>query len=162
MNTKLLAIIGMSTILAACTPPNPDTPNLEVSNIEITNEGSTNIFQEDPMQDQKTLEDFEQIEANTVTVTTTKGDIVFEIYADTVPVTAQNFLNLAQDGYFDGIVFHRVEPGFVVQFGDPQTKTPGTQALWGTGGPGYTIPDEFDPTLRHDSEGIVSMANRGP
>lgn len=109
----------------------------------------------------KTLSDFTPIEANTVTLTTTKGDIVIELYKKDVPVTMANFLNLVSSGFYDGIVFHRVIPNFMAQMGDPLTKDPSQQARWGTGGPGYTIPDEFVSNYKHDSEGIVSMANVG-
>lgn len=110
----------------------------------------------------KTLADFEPIEAKTVTLETSKGTIVIDLFTEKAPLTTLNFLTLVKDGFYDGIVFHRVEPNFVVQFGDPLTKDSSKQALWGTGGPGYTIADEFHPDLTHDSEGILSMANRGP
>lgn len=109
----------------------------------------------------KQLSDFEVIQATQATITTTKGDITFELYRDLAPITTANFLNLAKSGYYDGIVFHRVIPDFMAQVGDPLTKDPNQQALWGTGGPGYTIPDEFGAGLSHNSEGIVSMANAG-
>jgi cyclophilin family peptidyl-prolyl cis-trans isomerase len=67
-----------------------------------------------------------------------------------------------KSGYYNGIKFHRIIPDFMAQVGDPLTKDDSQKALWGTGGPGYTIADEFEPTLKHDSEGIVSMANAGP
>jgi peptidyl-prolyl cis-trans isomerase B (cyclophilin B) len=111
---------------------------------------------------QKTVADFEKIEAKTVTLKTTKGDITFDIYTDTVPLTAANFLNLAKSGFYNGIVFHRVIPDFMAQVGDPLTKEPGMESQWGTGGPGYVIADEFDPSLKHDGPGVVSMANAGP
>ncbi len=111
---------------------------------------------------EKTLADFEKIAAKTVTLKTTKGDITFEIYTNQVPLTAQNFLNLAKSGLYDGIVFHRVIPDFMAQVGDPLTKEAGMESQWGTGGPGYTIADEFDPSLKHDGPGVVSMANSGP
>jgi cyclophilin family peptidyl-prolyl cis-trans isomerase len=87
-------------------------------------------------------------------IETGKGKIVIELYRDRAPKTVENFVKLAKDGFYNGIIFHRVIPGFMVQTGDPT----GT----GTGGPGYTFPDEFAPGLRHDSAGIVSMANAGP
>lgn len=110
---------------------------------------------------EKTLQDFTKIEAESVTLHTTKGDITFEIYTDKVPLTAQNFLNLASDGFYDGIVFHRVIEDFMAQAGDPLSKDPSKQAQWGTGGPGYVIADEFVDDLKHDSAGVVSMANKG-
>jgi len=86
-------------------------------------------------------------------IKTEKGDIHIELYDDLVPLTVNNFVFLARQGFYDGVTFHRVIPGFMAQTGDPT----GT----GTGGPGYTFADEFTPELRHDSEGIVSMANAG-
>ena len=87
-------------------------------------------------------------------IKTTKGDIELDLYADRTPVTVANFVNLAQRGYYDGVTFHRVIPNFMVQGGDPTGS--------GAGGPGYRFEDEFDPGLRHDSAGILSMANAGP
>src|SRR5215207_7331267 len=82
----------------------------------------------------------------------------YEYYANFVtergPEKVSNFVFLARDGYFDGTTFHRVIENFMVQGGDPT----GT----GTGGPGYRIPDEFHPDLRHDRPGVLSMANAGP
>ncbi len=84
---------------------------------------------------------------------TNKGKFTIELFEDLVPVTAKNFIDLAEKGFFDGLIFHRVIDGFMIQGGDPE----GT----GMGGPGYTIPDEFTPKLRHDGEGVLSMANTG-
>jgi cyclophilin family peptidyl-prolyl cis-trans isomerase len=84
---------------------------------------------------------------------TAKGDIRIQLYDDLVPLTVNNFVFLARQGYYDGVTFHRVISGFMAQSGDPT----GT----GSGGPGYQFADEFNPLLRHDSEGIVSMANAG-
>lgn len=85
---------------------------------------------------------------------TEKGDIKARFFAEEAPVTVNNFVFLAREGYFDGTTFHRVIKNFMVQGGDPT----GT----GTGGPGYRIPDEFSPSLRHDRPGLLSMANAGP
>jgi cyclophilin family peptidyl-prolyl cis-trans isomerase len=90
----------------------------------------------------------------TVTIETKHGTITAEMFSDGAPKTAGNFIELAKKGYYDGLVFHRVIKDFMIQGGCPQ----GT----GTGGPGYTIPDEFAPGLRHDGAGIFSMANAGP
>ena len=81
------------------------------------------------------------------------GTITLELYSSKVPVTVNNFIFLAKDGYYDGVTFHRVIPGFMAQTGDPT----GT----GTGSPGYRFDNEFHPDLSHDSKGIVSMANAG-
>jgi peptidyl-prolyl cis-trans isomerase B (cyclophilin B) len=89
-----------------------------------------------------------------IIVKTSKGDIAATIFASKVPMTAANFLNLAQKGFYDGLTFHRVIPDFMIQGGDPR----GT----GSGGPGYSFADEFDKSLRHSKAGIFSMANAGP
>ena len=88
------------------------------------------------------------------TFKTEKGDITVQLFADRAPRTVENFVTLARAGFYDGTTFHRVIGGFMAQGGDPT----GT----GTGGPGYQIGDEFDPSLRHDSPGTLSMANAGP
>ena len=85
---------------------------------------------------------------------TNHGDFTVELFADRAPITAGNFRDLAEKGYFDGLTFHRVIDGFMIQGGCPK----GT----GTGGPGYTIKDEFHPELQHGTEGMLSMANAGP
>ena len=86
-------------------------------------------------------------------IQTEKGTIRIELFADEAPVTVNNFVFLAREGYYNDITFHRVIPGFMAQTGDPT----GT----GTGGPGYTIVDEFSPELRHDEAGMLSLANKG-
>ncbi len=85
---------------------------------------------------------------------TNLGVFQVELFDDRAPSTTKNFADLIEKGYYDGIVFHRVISGFMIQGGCPDGN--------GTGGPGYSIPDEFHPELRHDSEGILSMANSGP
>ncbi len=87
-------------------------------------------------------------------IETNKGTINLTLFADRVPFTVANFVNLAQRGYYNGLKFHRVIENFMVQGGCPL----GT----GTGGPGYKFEDEFDPGLRHDRPGTLSMANSGP
>jgi peptidyl-prolyl cis-trans isomerase B (cyclophilin B) len=85
---------------------------------------------------------------------TDKGDIELQLFAERAPKTVENFVTLNEKGFYDGLTFHRVIPDFMIQGGCPQ----GT----GTGGPGYTFEDEFHPELKHDSAGILSMANAGP
>jgi peptidyl-prolyl cis-trans isomerase B (cyclophilin B) len=97
-----------------------------------------------------------------VKITTTKGEIDGVLFASKTPITVANFCNLSKRKYYDGIVFHRVIPEFMVQVGDPLTKQPGTEDRWGTGGPGYTFADEFRNDLKHDKPGVFSMANSGP
>lgn len=90
----------------------------------------------------------------TATVSTDKGDMVIELFADKTPKTVNNFVFLAREGFYDNITFHRVIGDFMAQGGDPT----GT----GRGGPGYRFEDEFHPELRHNKPGILSMANAGP
>ena len=92
--------------------------------------------------------------AHTAEIDTSMGTITIELYADDAPKTVENFETLAKKGFYDGLMFHRVIPKFMVQTGDPQ----GT----GMGGPGYTFADELSPKLKHDRAGRVSMANAGP
>jgi cyclophilin family peptidyl-prolyl cis-trans isomerase len=90
----------------------------------------------------------------TARMETEKGEMVIELFADKAPKTVNNFVFLARQGFYDDIIFHRVIANFMAQGGDPT----GT----GTGGPGYKFEDEFDPSLKHDKPGILSMANAGP
>ena len=85
---------------------------------------------------------------------TDKGTMVIALFADKTPKTVNNFVFLSREGYYDGVIFHRVINNFMVQGGDPT----GT----GMGGPGYKFGDEFHPSLKHDKQGILSMANAGP
>lgn len=82
------------------------------------------------------------------------GVFVAEMFEDKAPLTTKNFIDLVEKGFYDGLIFHRVIDGFMIQGGDPT----GT----GMGGPGYQIKDEFGEGLKHDDEGILSMANAGP
>ncbi len=85
---------------------------------------------------------------------TSMGEFRAQLREDLVPMTAQNFIDLSNDEFYDGLIFHRVIEGFMIQDGCPNGN--------GTGGPGYTFDDEFHPDLRHDEPGILSMANSGP
>jgi len=89
-----------------------------------------------------------------VTVTTNKGDFRIELFEARAPRTTANFISLVEKGFYDGVPFHRVIDGFMIQGGCPEGS--------GRGGPGYTIDDEFHPELRHEGEGVLSMANAGP
>ena len=88
------------------------------------------------------------------TIKTDRGDIRLELYQEKTPRTVKNFVDLANDGFYNGLTFHRVIPDFMIQGGCPE----GT----GTGDPGYKFEDEFHPDLRHDGPGVLSMANSGP
>lgn len=104
----------------------------------------------------------EEVNGLTAVFKTTMGDFEIELYPKEAPETVWNFVNLAEgrqktakEGpFYNGIIFHRVIRGFMIQGGDPEGS--------GRGGPGYRFDDEFSPNRRHDSEGILSMANAGP
>ncbi len=162
-----ITLIMSSLIFASCTqkttPQNIQlTKTTQPKQTETTTSNPTNTNQLQKGTLMKTLQDFEKIEATQVTIKTTKGEMTFKLFRDKAPLTTANFLNLIKDGFYDGIVFHRVIPDFMAQVGDPLTKEPGTETRWGTGGPGYQIADEFDPELKHDKAGVLSMANSGP
>jgi peptidyl-prolyl cis-trans isomerase B (cyclophilin B) len=90
----------------------------------------------------------------TASITTEKGVIHLNLFADQAPLTVANFVNLARRGFYNNLKFHRVIADFMIQGGCPKGN--------GTGGPGYTFRDEFVSGLRHDRPGILSMANAGP
>ena len=92
---------------------------------------------------------------STAIIETNLGTIVFKLLPDLAPETVRNFEKLARDGFYNGTLFHRVIPGFMIQGGDPNTKS-GNRSTWGTGGPGHTIKAEFSSRSHH--RGIVSMA----
>lgn len=94
-----------------------------------------------------------EIAKKQIRLTTEKGDIVFELFADTAPLTVSNFVYLTNGGYYNGLTFHRREEGFVIQGGDPSGN--------GTGGPGYKFGDELADKYTY-TRGIVAMANAGP
>ena len=91
-----------------------------------------------------------------VNIETNHGNISFNLLPDLAPEHVRNFVKLANDGFYDGTLFHRVIPGFMIQGGDPNTKDPNKKSQWGMGGPGYTINAEFNS--RSHLRGIVSMA----
>lgn len=101
------------------------------------------------------------ISATMVTIHTAKGDIVLDLYPNDAPKTVQNFATLAKKGYYNGLIFHRVEPGFVIQGGDPNGNGTGGYSIFGA-----TFPDELNPnTPSYQAgyqEGVLAMANRGP
>ncbi len=171
--TWLGLIGGAALILGGCTlkSPTPEdnsksSTSQEISNIKETASSTDSAQSNTNLEEQKgpmvkTINDFTPIEGKKVTIKTTQGEFVIDLYRDQAPLTTLNFLTLVKDKFYDGIVFHRVIPGFMAQVGDPLTKDANKQALWGSGGPGYTIPDEFGQGLKHDKKGIVSMANAG-
>ena len=104
----------------------------------------------EPLLQESPLQDGEEI----AVMETSLGVIKLRFFPEQAPLAVENFLTLAKEGYYDGVTFHRVIADFMIQGGDPT----GT----GTGGPGYTIKDEFSSKLTHEGAGVLSMANAGP
>ncbi|PQE21502.1 peptidyl-prolyl cis-trans isomerase-like 3 protein [Rutstroemia sp. NJR-2017a BBW] len=92
-----------------------------------------------------------------VTLHTSLGDIKIEVFCESVPKTAENFLGLCASNYYDGSLFHRLIPNFMIQGGAPPSQPKGGTSIWEE-----PFEDEIRPTLRHNARGIVSMANKGP
>ncbi len=152
----LLPISTPTTALPAPTStPAPQTtsPFTEPvpSNSELTEAKICETASDPPVPPTGTV-DFSGLDYFTL-LETDKGDIRIRLFDDRAPNTTENFINLACIGFYDGIVFHRVIPDFVVQGGDPM----GT----GIGGPGYRFADQFHPDLNHSVKGAMSMANSG-
>jgi cyclophilin family peptidyl-prolyl cis-trans isomerase len=143
----LIGVIVLILMGAGCAADQTTTETEELdSQITQSMEEETNAWEHPGV-----LKD-EEIQNKQVRITTEKGDIVFELYADSAPLTVSNMVYLVGEGYYDGLAFHRREEGFVIQGGDPNGD--------GTGGPGYTFFDELDDDYSYD-HGIVAMANRG-
>ncbi len=153
---NVFILIGFVFILSSCASQNQEMPKpvsqtIEASSIfESKNAASqTAAALSTTVNESKKDEDIVKVK-----IETTLGVIEADLFAKEVPQTVENFTKLAKKGFYDGIIFHRVIPDFMIQTGDPT----GT----GMGGPGYQFEDEFSPKLRHDKPYILSMANAGP
>ena len=93
----------------------------------------------------------------TVVLETTQGDVVIELMPSVAPLAVANFVTHIEEGYYDGLTFHRVIPGFMIQGGDPQGSGRGGKSIWGR-----PFPDEFSTDVRFDEKGLLAMANAGP
>lgn len=132
--------------------PKPAPPSTDASSQALPPTGDESLKPEGPATEQPAEEAATkpgEEDKTIVKITTPKGVITCEIYDQIVPITAGNFLALVEDGFYNGLTFHRIEPGFCAQGGDPKGD--------GTGGPGFTIPDEVTEKLKHD-KGMLSMA----
>ncbi len=116
--------------------------------------GCTTTQTDDTATNDKTLTEQKMQTNRHAIIETNMGTMELELFEDKAPITTKNFIDLAEKGFYDGVIFHRVIEGFMIQGGDPT----GT----GMGGPGYSIDDEFGPGLKFDKEGVLAMANSGP
>lgn len=125
----------------------------QTSQADATNAGSDNQEQKNPTKKKK------KTEMTKVLLKTSMGDIVIALYDET-PLHKENFIKLVNDKYYDGVLFHRIIQNFMIQTGDPESKTAKPGQMLGNGGPGYTIPAEFVPGLYH-KRGAVAAARMG-
>lgn len=136
-----VCVLVATLALSGCPKPEPPPPPAEPAEsvTPTTPAASEPAKESEPVAEDKTI----------LVIKTSKGDITAELYDEQTPITAGNFLLLAESGFYNGLTFHRVVPNFVIQGGDPNGD--------GTGGPGFTIPDETGRGFTH-YEGILSMA----
>lgn len=93
----------------------------------------------------------------TATIETTDGTFTVKLFCDIAPKACENFISLAEKGYYNGVIFHRIIKGFMIQGGDPTGTGTGGQSIWGK-----NFEDEYSPSVRFDRPGLLAMANRGP
>ena len=154
-------------------PSNPPTPASDVGKLEFVDgqqmhsdnyNFTTEINGPTPLQlPVRSLADFSASETATIAhLDTSRGQLTVELYPDRAPLTVANFVHLVRQDFYNGLHFHRVEPGFVAQIGDPASRNvsdPDALMQLGTGYPGYRLEDEFGTGLSHNQAGILSMAN---
>lgn len=143
MKAKIAIILIGLIILSGCAQQYSISPSIPMASVQ---ESPTNLNQE--------IQNNSMAKNPIAVFETNMGTFKAEIFKDKVPLTADNFLNLAKKGFYNNLTFHRIIDGFMIQGGDPKGD--------GTGGPGYEIKDEFHPQLKHSSKGMLSMANAGP
>ena len=141
---KLLIILLSAVLMLACQPS---------SKADAATTGSDNQEQKNPTKKKK------KTEMTKVLLKTTMGDIVIALYDET-PLHKENFIKLVNEKYYDGVLFHRIIQNFMIQTGDPESKTAKPGQMLGNGGPGYTIPAEFVTGLYH-KRGAVAAARMG-
>ncbi len=178
MNNILIAFIGVGlvvivTIVGVAQFANTDSVSPTSNQISNNSVSRTDSYSATDQQQEittststvtattttNTIENNKQI--MTATLKTNKGDITIELLGEATPKTVENFVKLAQAGFYDGVKFHRIIKGFMIQGGDPLTKDDTKKASWGTGGPGYQFADEIGSGNRN-AIGTISMANAGP
>ncbi|MGB0757769.1 MAG: peptidylprolyl isomerase [Patescibacteria group bacterium] len=134
---------------------------VETQPTDTTSQNTNETTMEEPTTPKApTATSADDVKYSQATVNTNMGSFTVSFYSELSPKTVQNFQNLAESGFYDGVKFHRIIKGFMIQAGDPQSKDDSLQARWGTGGPGYTFADEFND--RKIVQGSLAMANAGP
>jgi peptidylprolyl isomerase len=136
-------------------------PKNSVSNSDdVQTDTSSEQSQDTGLEKNIDMENMDMGKTVNVVLQTSKGDIELELFEEKMPITVGNFVKLAQEDFYDGVKFHRVMQNFMIQAGDPKTKDDSLAQEWGTGGPGYTIQDEFVEGLTN-VRGTIAMANTG-
>ena len=141
---NVLIILLSALLMLACS---------QASQADTATTGSDNQEQKNPTKKKKPAQ------MTKVLLKTSMGDIVIALYDET-PLHKENFIKLVNDKYYDGVLFHRIIQNFMIQTGDPESKTAKPGQMLGNGGPGYTIPAEFVPGLYH-KRGAVAAARMG-
>ena len=150
---KYFLVFFITAILLGCKDTNSNQDQVDQTNSDQIQQTK----QEEIMADSIETKDAAKNLQTVAVIKTNMGVIEVELFDKLVPKTVENFTGLAKKGYYDGIIFHRVIDGFMIQTGDPTGTGRGGESLWGT-----KFADEFHPTLKHDKPGILSMANAGP
>jgi cyclophilin family peptidyl-prolyl cis-trans isomerase len=152
--TTVYEAVATPTVPASPEPTAIPTPTESAPTEEESSMMPVNPADRDGMYSAPPAMEIDPAKTYVATISTAKGNIVINLFAEKVPNTVNNFVFLARQGFYDSTTFHRVIADFMAQGGDPT----GT----GGGSPGYRFPDEFHPDLKHDRPGILSMANSGP
>ena len=152
-----IGLVGYNVITPKIPAPLPITDTTTNTNNQASVQLTTTTNASSTNATNTNMNNTENKSANTVTLNTTMGVIVIELSKDK-PITTSNFTKLTQSKYYDGVKFHRVIDGFMIQAGDPNTKDDTNKETWGQGGPGYNIKDELTGKEKY-TVGTVAMAN---
>jgi cyclophilin family peptidyl-prolyl cis-trans isomerase len=150
---KYFLIFFIAAILLGCKDTNSNQDQVDRTNTEQIQQTNQEEIMADSIETKEATKNVQTV----AVIKTNMGTIEVELFDKLVPKTVENFAGLAKKGYYDGIIFHRVIDGFMIQTGDPTGTGRGGESLWGT-----KFADEFNPALKHDKPGILSMANAGP
>jgi len=153
-NLFVIALFAFAILISGCGKEEvKDKPKTEEKKVDTVKQ-QTEVKKDTTKKDDGDVKKDEKPSGNIVKFETTMGTFKAKLYTDKAPITTKNFIDLVNKGFYNGIIFHRIIDGFMIQGGDPT----GT----GRGGSGTKIKDEFGPGLKHDKKGILSMANAGP
>jgi len=159
MNKNLMIVLSAVVLVGALMFfYKSDTNNLNENIMQDDNNTEENIIQEEAVLSENVINS----DAGVINVkfNTNLGEITLEMYSEKAPKTVSNFVNLAEQGFYNGTKFHRVISGFMIQGGDPLSKEESKRSSWGTGGPGYSFEDEQNDLAL--VSGAIAMANSGP